>query len=295
MIHFIAETLSYEFNQRALLAAVMIGFMNGYIGGYVVLRRGALFASSLSHTLFPGIALGALVAGLNPYSALIGAFVVAMATGLGSQSIAANSRIDRDAAMAILFTAGCAAGLLVLRRVATNVRVEDYLFGNILGVSDWDLGFIFIAGGTIISLLILLQRPLQIFIFSPDIAATQGISIRWMDYLLAAVVVITMVTSLQAVGTLLTIGLLVAPAATLYLYVNSPRTILWGGGILGALTAIVAVLASNAMNVQTGPAMVIMLALLFLAGFALSPRYGLLGVLLARCIPEHRRQPRGGS
>ena len=59
-MNLITDILGYEFNQRALLAAVMIGFMNGYAGGYVVLRRGALFAESLAHTLFPGIALGAL-------------------------------------------------------------------------------------------------------------------------------------------------------------------------------------------------------------------------------------------
>ena len=79
----ISDMMAFEFNQRALLAAVMIGFLNGYVGGYVVLRRGALFAGSLSHTLFPGVALGALIAGLNPYSALLGAFLTAMVIGLG--------------------------------------------------------------------------------------------------------------------------------------------------------------------------------------------------------------------
>ena len=89
-MNIITDILSYEFNQRALLVAIMIGFMNGYVGGYVVLKRGALFAGSLSHTLFPGIALGALIAGLNPYSALIGAFIMAMLIGLSAEGIAAN-------------------------------------------------------------------------------------------------------------------------------------------------------------------------------------------------------------
>lgn len=283
----IADIMSYEFNQRALLAAVMIGFMNGYVGGYVVLKRGALFAGALSHTLFPGIALGALIAGLNPYSALIGAFIMAMVVGLGSEGIAANSRIDRDASMAVLFTAGCAAGLLMLKRLAANVRVEDYLFGNILGIADWDLWFMFMAGGVVLSVLILLQRPLQIHVFSPELAASQGVPVKLCDYLLAAVVVITMVASMQAVGTLLALGLLVAPAATLYLYLDSTRVILWGGGILGVLIAIAAVIISNVANIPTGPAMVILLALVFLVGFAFSPRYGLLAVLRARYVPDH--------
>lgn len=286
-MNLVTDILGYEFNQRALLAAVMIGFMNGYVGGYVVLRRGALFAGSLSHTLFPGIALGAVIAGLNPYSALIGAFVMAMVIGLGSEGIAANSRIDRDASMAVLFTAGSAAGLLILKHAVANVRVEDYLFGNILGIADWDLWFMFMAGGVVLSVLILLQRPLQLLVFSPELAASQGVPVKLVDYLLAAVVVITMVASLQAVGTLLAIGLLVAPSATLYLYLDSPGIILWGGGALGVLIAIAAVIISNVGNIPTGPAMVILLAVVFLAGFVFSPRYGLLAALRARYVPEH--------
>lgn len=286
-MNIITDILSYEFNQRALLAAVMIGFMNGYVGGYVVLRRGALFAESLAHTLFPGVAVGALVAGLNPYSALIGAFIMAMVIGLGSEGIAANSRIDRDASMAVLVTAGFAAGLLLLRRMATSVRIEDYLFGNILGIADWDLWFVFMAGGVVLSALILFQRPLQIHVFSPELAASQGLSVKLLDYLMSAAVVITMVASLQAVGTLLAIGLLVAPAATLYLYLDSTGVILWGGGILGVLIAVAAVIISNVVNIPTGPAMMILLASVFVIGFVLSPRYGLLAALRARYVPDH--------
>ncbi len=286
-MNFMTDILSYEFNRRALLAAVMIGFMNGYVGGYVVLRRGALFAKSLAHTLFPGIAVGALIAGLNPYSALIGAFIMAMVIGLGSEGIAANSRIDRDASMAVLVTAGSAAGLLLLRRVATNVRIEDYLFGNILGIADWDLWFLFGAGGVVLSALMLFQRPIQIHVFSPELAASQGLPVKLLDYLLSAVVVITMVASLQAVGTLLAIGLLVAPAATLYLYLDSTGVILWGGGVLGVLIAVAAVIISNVANIPTGPAMMLLLAAVFLIGFAFSPRYGLLAVLRARYVPDH--------
>lgn len=288
MIDTIQEILSYQFNQRALLAAVMIGFLNGYTGGYVVLRKGALFAGALSHTLFPGIAVGALIAGLNPYSALIGAFVMALVVGLGSQGIASNSRIDREAAMAILYTAATAGGLLILEKLGTYVRVEDYLFGNILRVSNWDIWFMFIAGFVVLSLVILYQRPLLVFIFSKDLAASHGIPVRMLDYLLAALVVITMVTSLQAVGALLAIGMLVAPAATLYLFVDRPNVILWGGGVAGVLISVAAVFITNLADLQTGAVMVILLAIFFLVGFVISPRYGLLGVLRSRRAPVDR-------
>lgn len=285
MIEAIQDMLSYQFNQRALLAAVMIGFLNGYTGGYVVLRRGALFAGALSHTLFPGIAAGALMAGLNPYSALIGAFVMALVVGLGSQGVAAHSRVDREAVMAILYTAATAGGLLVLERLGTYVRVEDYLFGNILRVSNWDLWFVHLAGFVVLSALILFQRPLLIFIFSNNLAASYGLSVRLMDYLLAALVVITMVTSLQAVGALLAIGLLVAPAATMYLFSDRPAVILWGGGVAGVVISVGAVVITNVADLQTGAVMVILLAAFFLVGFLASPHYGLPGSLRARRKP----------
>lgn len=281
--------LDYAFNQRAVLAGVMIGFLNGYLGGYVVLRRAALFAGALSHTLFPGIALGALVAGLNPLSALIGASVTALVVGLGAQGMASNSRLDHNATLAILFTAAFGAGLLVLQRIGLYVRIEDYLFGNILGLSDFDLWFSFGTGLVTIVLLLALQRPLLLFLFSREVAETQGVRVNALDYMLAALLVFTMITSLQAVGAMLTLGLLVAPAATLYLFVESPRVIMWGGGVMGAAVSVLAVFLSNWLNVQTGAAIVLLLGLVFVVGFVVSPQYGLVAKIRGRMRPAHGR------
>ena len=276
------QLFGYGFSQRALLAAGMIGFVNGYLGGYVVLKRSSLFAGGLTHTLFPGIALGAIVAGLNPISALLGAVLMALLAGVGSTGIATVSRIDRDTALAILYTAAFGGGLLALERLGLYVNIENYLFGNILGVSRLDLWFVYIAGGVTLGLLILFQRPLLLYVFSPDAAASQGIPVRTMGYGLAILLVLNMVLSLQAVGTMLTLGLLIAPAAILYLFSNSVRMILWGGGFLGALIAICSVVLSVLRDVQTGPAIVVILGVLFLLAFLLSPVYGLAAVVRKR-------------
>ncbi|NCC49961.1 MAG: metal ABC transporter permease [Spartobacteria bacterium] len=275
MMDVLEQVFGSGFGQRALLAAVMIGFLNGYLGGYVVIRRSALFAGALSHTIFPGIALGALIAGLNPVSALLGAGVTAMLVGLGATGVSASSRLDRDSALAILFTAAFGAGLIILRRLSTYVSLEDYLFGNILAVSNADLWFVFAAGGITLSILILLQRPLLIYLFSEVIARTQGIPVHLLAYLLAALIVLTMIISLQAVGAILTLGLLIAPASIMYLYVDSPRVILWGGGLLGTAVSVLCVIASYAFNTQTGPLIVVSLGLLFVLAYVCSPKYGL--------------------
>lgn len=276
------QLFGFTFSQRALLAAGMIGFVNGYLGGYVVLKRSSLFAGGLTHTLFPGIALGAILAGLNPVSALVGAVLMALLAGVGSTGIAAASRVDRDTALAILYTAAFGGGLLALERLGLYVNIENYLFGNILGVSRLDLWFVYIAGGVTLGLLILFQRPLLLYVFSPDAAASQGVPVRTMGYGLAILLVLNMVLSLQAVGTVLTLGLLIAPAAILYLFSNSVRLILWGGGLLGAAVAVGSVVLSVLRDVQTGPAIVVMLGILFLLAFLCSPVYGLAAVIFKR-------------
>ncbi len=276
------QLFDYGFSQRALLAAGMIGFVNGYLGGYIVLKRSALFAGGLTHTLFPGIALGALVAGLNPYSALLGAVFMALVAGLGSTGIASVSRVDRDTALAILYTAAFGAGLIVLERIGTYVNIENYLFGNILGVGNTDLWFVYVAGGVTMTLLVLLQRPLLLYVFSADAAASQGIPVQLLGHGLAALLVVNMVISLQAVGAILTLGLLIAPAAILYLFSNSVRGILWGGGALGAGVSILCVVLSVATDVQTGPAIASVFGVLFLLAFVASPVYGLAAVVLKK-------------
>lgn len=276
------QLFGFMFSQRALLAASMIGFVNGYLGGYVVLKRSSLFAGGLTHTLFPGIALGAILAGLNPVSALIGAVFMALLAGVGATGISAASRIDRDTALAILYTAAFGAGLLALERLGLYVNIENYLFGNILGVTRMDLWFVYIAGGLTMALLILFQRPLLLYVFSPDAAASQGVPVKTIGYGLAVLLVVNMVLSLQAVGTVLTLGLLIAPAAILYLFSNSVRLILWGGGLLGAAVAVGSVVLSVLRDVQTGPAIVVMLGILFLLAFLCSPVYGLASVIFKR-------------
>jgi len=274
-MEWIESVLQYEFNQRALLGALMIGFMNGYFGGYIVLKRASLFAGALSHTLFPGIAIGALIAGLNPLSAFLGALITALIVGLTSQAIATYTRMDQNASLAILYTFSFALGLFILYHLSLSVVIENYLFGNILGLSDFDLWFIFGVGLIMMSFLFLFQRPLTILLFSREIAITQGIPVLLFEFLMALFLVLSMITSLQAVGTILTLGLLVAPASIFYLFFDSPKKIMLGGGILGGAVSVISVFLSNWINIQTGICIILVLGLIFILSFLLSPKYGL--------------------
>lgn len=270
------EFLSYTFNQKALLVGGLIGFANGYLSGYVVLRKSALMVGSLSHSLLPGIAVGILVAGLTVWSAFIGALVAALLVGLGALFVSRTSRIDGNTALAILYTSAFSAGVVLLDHIPERINLEDWLFGNILGLSDGDVWAAFVISAVVLVTLTLCQRPLLLMLFEPSVASSQGVPVRMLNYLLMGLTILALVTSLQAVGYILSIGMLVAPAATVYQFANSPRLMFWGGGILGGITAMLAVVLSNLLDIRTGATIVMLLGAEFLLAYIFSPKYGLL-------------------
>ena len=266
------------FVQRALLAGLLIGFTNGFFSGFVVLRRTALSVSALSHTMLPGIALGILVTGaLTQVNAFIGALAAALFVGLGSVVVSRGSRVAQGTALAVLYTTAFALGVAVLTRLGNFGELEHWLFGNIMAVGTADLWLAFGIGSTILLLSNIFFRPLLLTLFEPSVAAAQGVPVRRMNYLLFVLLVLALVTSLQAVGCVLSVGLLVAPAATLSLLTNRTSLLFWGGGLLGAFGSVGALLLAYWTNLAAGPAIVMVLGALFLLAFLLSPKYGLLG------------------
>lgn len=275
MMDWLREALAFPPNQRALLAALLIGGTNGYASAFVVLRKSALKIGSLSHALLPGIAVAILIAGLGTGVTFLGALFAALLIGLGSLAVSRGSRLDQDSALAILYTAAFSGGIILLRRLGVTQEMDAWLFGNIMGLRDLDLwinwGISFVALG----LLTALHRPLLMTLFDPDVAATLGVPVRALNYLLFAVLIVVLVSSLQAVGCMLAIGLMVTPAAIIYLLTDSTNALFWGGALLGALGSAAAVLIGWWLNVEQGPAIVLLLGLLFVVAFVFSPRYGL--------------------
>ena len=265
------------FFQRALLAGLLIGFTNGFFSGFVVVRRSALSVSALSHTMLPGIALGILITGtLTQVNAFIGALTAALFVGLGSVVVSRTSRVAQGTALAILYTTAFALGVAVLKYLHNYGDLEHWLFGDIRLVSSSDLWLAFGIGSIILLGSNIFFRPLLLTLFESDVAAAQGVPVRAMSYLLFGMLILALVTSLQAVGCVLSVGLLVAPAATLSLLTNRTPLLFWGGGLVGALGSVFALLLAYWTDIPAGPAIVIVLGTLFLLAFLLSPKYGLL-------------------
>lgn len=276
MIDWLLEPLEHSFNQRALLAALLIGMTNGYASAFVVLKKSALKVGSLSHALLPGIAVAIMLVGLHDWSAFLGALFAALLIGLGSLAVSRGSRLDQDSALAILYTAAFSGGIILLRRLNVSQQMEEWLFGNIMGLRDGDLWMNYWISLGALGVLTALHRPLLMTLFDAEVAATLGVPVRALNYLLLAVLIIVLISSLQAVGCMLAVGLLVTPAATVYLLTDSTGKLFWGGALLGGLASAFAVLAGWWLNIEQGPAIVLVLGAVFLLAFLFGPKYGLL-------------------
>src|SRR6266478_9566544 len=273
-MNWLTEPFRHEFMQRALFGCVLIGFTNGVLSAFIVLRRLALMADAMAHSLLPGVAVAIILFGLAPGNLFFGGLVV--------QIISGSSRIKEDTSLGLLFACSFALGLVLLSLSPSQVNVTHYLFGNILGLSDSALWIIYLISFIILPLLVAFQRPLLLLMFEPSVAASQGVFVRPLNYMLMALLVLSMISSLQAVGVILALGMLIAPAATIYLCSDSFAVMFWGGGIIGMLGSCAGLFVSYWLNLPSGACIVLVLGVIFFAAYLFSPKYGVLSKFLRR-------------
>lgn len=267
------DFLDFAFNRRALLAVLMIGFSNGALGALVVLRKNALVISALSHALLPGIALAMLVfGGMNPFVGLVGALFSALLVGLGTVYVARKALLDHQTALTVLYTSAFAGGLLLLEYLPGNVQLESWLFGNILGLRNMDMWLSYGVSLIILLMLAWHRRNWILYLFEPSVAASMGVPVGRLNYVLTALMVMALVTSLQAVGAVLSAALFIIPTATLLQWVRSPRALIWSSGALGSGMGLLSVALSNWWNLQTGATLILLLGCCFLLSLLAAPR-----------------------
>ena len=160
--------------------------------------------------------------------------------------------------------------------------VDHYLFGNILFATDADLMTVFWVSALALTLLTLLRRPIIVMLFEPDAARALGIPVRTLNYLLLGLLILVLISTLQAVGCLLALGLLVTPAATVYLLTNRAEVLFWGGGLVGMSAAAIALIASHHLNFSPGSTIILTLGAIFALAFLFSPRHGIIASLQNR-------------
>ncbi|MDR7568642.1 MAG: metal ABC transporter permease [Armatimonadota bacterium] len=265
--------MQYAFMQRALLAAVMVGGICAVLSCFLLVKRWALLGDAISHAVLPGVALAYL---LNlPF--FLGAVVTGMATALGISAVERHSRIKEDSAMGILFTGAFALGFVLVSRIRSRaIDLFHILFGNVLGVSDTDLLLTAATGVVVLGVVVVFYKELVLWTFDPTAASAMGVPVAALHYTLMLLLSVTIVASLQAVGIVLVVAMLITPGATAYLLVDRMSRMIPLAVGVGMISSLSGLYLSYHLNVASGPTMVLVATFLFLLAMLLGPREGVL-------------------
>ena len=273
------EVLQQEWAIRALIASSLVGIMCGVLGCFIVLRNMSLVGDALAHAILPGVVFAFVLVGYSALGFFTGAVIAGLVTAIGITWIQQNVGTKNDAAIGIVFTAMFAIGVMGISAISqqegVHLDLKDFLFGNILGVSDQDL---YITAATTFYVLMsvaVFYRYLFISTFQPVIAQTMGINTKVIHYFLMLLLSFAVVASLQTVGVILVVAMLITPAATALLLSNKLSTVVWLAGFLGFLSAVLGFILAIQLETTPGPAMTVMATVIYLIVVFFAPKSGL--------------------
>ncbi|MDC8453332.1 MAG: metal ABC transporter permease [Candidatus Nitrosotalea sp.] len=254
------EILTYAFMQRAIVCGIAISLMCSLIGLFLVLRKQSLFGDALAHAAFGGIAAG-LYLGIYP---LWTAFAVSVSSALALTKIKQKFQISSDATVAILLSSGLAMGVILISLAkGFTVDIFSFLFGSILLVSLQNTLLILGLCGVIFVIILLLYKKLVYTTFSEEQAKVSGISVDKINYLFVIITAITVVSSMQLVGILLTSSLIVVPNVTAILFSRGFKQTAILSMSFAVFSAIAGILSSYVLNVAPGGMIVLISIIIF--------------------------------
>ena len=260
--------LQIDFMQHALLIAVLVAIPAALLSCFLVLKGWALMGDATAHAVFPGVVIAYMV-GL-PYS--LGAFVAGMLCAIAAGYLKENSRIKQDTLMGVVFSGMFGLGLLLYTQIHSDVHLDHILFGDMLGIGWADLlesGLIALAVSAFIGLK---WRDLLLHAFDPVQARTVGLPVGLLHYGLLAVMSLTIVGALKAIGIVLTVALLIAPGAIAFLLTRTMGAMLITAVAIAVGAAVSGVYLSFFIDSAPGPTIVVLLSALFAGVFIYSSR-----------------------
>ncbi len=281
--------LADDYARRALAEAVLVGLLCGVVGVHVVLRRLSFFTMAMTHATFPGVVLAALLG----VDLLLGTGAFGVLVVLGVALLASRPRSDTSAAVGVVLSAGFALGVVLMSAQAGFTKdLSAYLVGSILTVQPGDLA---ITAGVLLLVLAVLAavgKELVLGAFDRGGMVALGYPAGRLDLLLLVLVEITVVTSVPAVGTILSVALVVAPAATARLWCEriGPMTALAAG--LGVASGVIGLAVSQVAAVAAGAATVLTAVGFFAVSVLVAPRFGAVARLRDRPRPATARPAR---
>ena len=272
MLTWLAEPLEFEFMRQAIAIGISLGILSAIVGSYLILQQMGMMGGVISHAVLPGIS----VAFFLEINLGIGAFVAGILSALIVIGIQKRSRIKVDAAMALTLTSFLALGVILITTLETNqINLDEILFGDILGVTSADVWRTFIITAVILGLNKLFYKELEFYTFDPLGAKACGLPVNLLYFGLICAITLTIVASMQTVGVLLVMSLLVGPAITAYLLVKELFQMMILGAVIGGISSILGMYSSYYFDLPSGAAIVMVIFSFFLIALLFSPSQGL--------------------
>jgi manganese/iron transport system permease protein/iron/zinc/copper transport system permease protein len=270
-MHELLRPFDYEFFRNGLIVATLAGALCGLVGVFVVLKGMSYIGHGLSHAIFGGFAASTLL-GVN---LVLGAGTWGLASALLITAVTRRRAIGADAAIGVITTASFALGLALFAIFGRHGRSFDAaLFGSILGVSREDVLAVALVAVGVVAAVVLAYRPLLFTTFDPEVAQASGVPVARIEALLMLVLAASILATMQVVGvTLIAASLVIPPTVARMLTSSFPRMLVLSSGI-GAATGFAGMVASYHLDVQSGPAIVLVASLVFAVVFVVTGAQG---------------------
>lgn len=292
---FVAPLLETYF-QKALLGGCIVATVAGVVGCLVVLRRMAFLGDALSHAMIAGVAGGYLVMKMlfgeeaHATGMLLGSLLAAIATVALISFVSRISRVKEDTAIGIMYTGIFALGVVAVSifRQYIHIDLMHFIMGDILGVADQDLWVSAFVAASVLTVLILFFRHFQIATFDPIMAASIGLPVLLIDYLLTTCVSLVVVSAVSMVGVILVVGLLITPAATAYLLCDRLDRMMGLAALFGVTSVVGGLYLCVWLDSAGGGAVMLYCTFQFLVVLFVAPKYGLLArwMRLRNLVPQ---------
>lgn len=276
---------------RALIASTMVGLTCGALGAFIVLRNMSMIGDALSHAILPGVVIAFVFFGYNTLGFFFGSVAAGLLSALIITWIQQNVKTKNDAAIGIVFTAMFSIGVIgisSISRTGVHLDLKDFLFGNVLGVSNEDLVMTGVVMMMVILSIIIFYRYLFASTFQPTIASTMGIPVKLMHYYLMLLLSFSVVAAMQTVGVILVVAMLITPASTALLLTDRLPRVLVMASIIGFLCSITGLMISIIYEMPPGPAIAVTATAIYLLVALGSPKHGFIAKWI-RSQKQHRK------
>ncbi|MEJ5063758.1 MULTISPECIES: metal ABC transporter permease [Erwinia] len=268
--------IEFGFMRRALVACVALSLSATPLGVFLLLRRMSLVGDALSHAVLPGAAIGYLLSGLSLVAMGIGGAIAGLTVALLSGAVSRYTPLREDASFAGFYLGSLALGVTLVSLRGSSVDLLHVLFGSLLAVDVPSIVLVSTISGVSLLIFSLIYRPLVIDAFDPTFLRAQN---RWASPLVHGIflvlVVVNLVAGFQVLGTLMSVGLMMLPAASARFWSRHLSGTLAAAMILATIASFGGLYASFYLSLPAGPAVVLSAAILFFISILIGPCGGI--------------------